>query len=155
FAGFARDAERILEAYHWPGNVRELKNVVERAVYRADDPEAAIDRIVLDPFDSPFRPRPSGAPSGPVSPPAGPYDFFARMEATEREALTVALAANGANQKRTAVYLGMAYHQLRNLLKKYDLPAGNEAQNSPQSGDKVEDEDSAFGPDEKKRNHTG
>ena len=33
-----------LEAYPWPGNVRELRNVVERAVYRAEDPERPIDR---------------------------------------------------------------------------------------------------------------
>ena len=139
FAGFTAEAERVLEAHGWPGNVRELKNVVERAVYRTEDPDAPIDRIVIDPFVSPFRPR-SGAPArSDASPPSGPYDFFARMEAIEREALTAALAANQGNQKRTAAYLGLAYHQLRNLLRKYDMPAGNGAQNSPQSAGKVDD----------------
>jgi psp operon transcriptional activator len=152
FPGFAPEAERVLESYDWPGNVRELKNVVERAVYRAEEPDAPIDRIVLDPFESPFRPKPVSTAARP-SFPTGPYDFFARMETIEREALTAALAANGANQKRTAVYLGMAYHQLRNLLKKYDLPTGNEAQNSPQSGDN--DEEAPLGAGEKKRNRTG
>ena len=38
-----------LEAYHWPGNVRELRNVVERAVYRHEDPERPIDEIQFDP----------------------------------------------------------------------------------------------------------
>ena len=50
----ARCAE--LEAYHWPGNVRELRNVVERAVYRHEDPERPIDEIVFDPFHSPWAP---------------------------------------------------------------------------------------------------
>src|SRR5579883_1265551 len=151
FAGFTPEAERVLESYDWPGNVRELKNVVERAVYRAEEPDAPIDRIILDPFESPFRPKPANTAR--PSLPAGPYDFFARIETIEREALTAALAANGGNQKRTAAYLGMAYHQLRNLLKKYDLPTGNEAQNSPQSGDN--DEEAPFGAGEKKRNRTG
>ena len=152
FPGFTPEAERILETHHWPGNVRELKNVVERAVYRSEDRETPIDRIILDPFESPYRPKPSGNGSTTLTSPVGSYDFFARMETIEREALSAALAANAGNQKRTAVYLGMAYHQLRNLLKKYDLPAGNEAQNSPQTGGRFEDDEST---DEKKRNRTG
>ena len=45
-----------LEAYPWPGNVRELRNVVERAVYRHEDPERPIDEISFDPFHSPWAP---------------------------------------------------------------------------------------------------
>ena len=45
-----------LEAYPWPGNVRELRNVIERAVYRHEDPERAIDEIEFDPFHSPWAP---------------------------------------------------------------------------------------------------
>src|SRR4029079_3406741 len=36
---FTSRAMGELQAYHWPGNVRELRNVVERAVYRHEDPE--------------------------------------------------------------------------------------------------------------------
>ena len=43
--GFSPRAMAALEAYHWPGNVRELRNVVERAVYRHEDPERPIDEI--------------------------------------------------------------------------------------------------------------
>ena len=50
----ARMAE--LEAYPWPGNVRELRNVVERAVYRHEDPERPVDEINFDPFHSPWAP---------------------------------------------------------------------------------------------------
>ena len=57
FAGFTPAAERLLETHAWPGNVRELKNVVERAVYRSNNPDQPIDKIVIDPFESRFRPR--------------------------------------------------------------------------------------------------
>lgn len=55
FAGFSESAANILTDYDWPGNVRELKNVVERAVYQ-HEPDEPIVHIVLDPFDSPYRP---------------------------------------------------------------------------------------------------
>jgi psp operon transcriptional activator len=140
-----------LETHDWPGNVRELKNVVERAVYRAGDGDQAIDRIVLDPFESAFRPRSSPLKPGitavpaasaplPAPPPLESYDFFAYMAAIEQDALKAALAQCGGNQKRTAAHLGMAYHQLRNLLRKHGMFAGATA-NSPQSDDTMEDDE--------------
>jgi psp operon transcriptional activator len=139
FPGFTQSAERILEGHEWPGNVRELKNVVERAVYRAKDPEQPIDRIILDPFESPFRPKPASQAAAPPSAggPVGPYDFFAHIAAVEQNALKAALAACGGNQKKTAAHLGMAYHQLRNLLRKHGMLG---AVNSPQSGDTLDDD---------------
>jgi psp operon transcriptional activator len=124
--------------------------VVERAVYRADDPESPIDRIILDPFESPFRPRSTptargvdstgaDAPSVP-RPPSGPYDFFAHIAATEQAALRIALECCGGNQKKTAVHLGMAYHQLRNLLRKHGMLSGSTA-NSPQSDDMIDEDE--------------
>ena len=49
-AGLRPRAPAELEAYSWPGNVRELRNAVERAVYRAEDPEREIDAIQFDPI---------------------------------------------------------------------------------------------------------
>ena len=60
------------------------------------------------------------------------------MAAIEREALATALAANGGNQKRTAAYLGLAYHQLRNLLRKHAIGGGDNATISPQSDDNLD-----------------
>jgi psp operon transcriptional activator len=157
FPGFTPRAERVLETYAWPGNVRELKNVVERAVYRATDLDQPIDHIILDPFDSPFRPRSHPAASGPApsiptqaaaaSPapavtaltktPALPYDFFAHIAAVEQAEIRAALAASGGNQKKTAVQLGLAYHQLRNLLRKHGMIS---TANSPQIDDTMEEE---------------
>ncbi|BFT31046.1 phage shock protein operon transcriptional activator [Alteromonas sp. D210916BOD_24] len=56
FSGFTEKAKRILLDYDWPGNIRELKNVVERAVYRTNNPHLPVHEIVLDPFESAFRP---------------------------------------------------------------------------------------------------
>ena len=58
--GFSPKAVAEFEAYGWPGNVRELRNVVERAVYRWEDPERAIDAIQFDPFSSPWAPESAG-----------------------------------------------------------------------------------------------
>src|SRR5687767_3415601 len=63
--GFSSRLVAELEAYPWPGNVRELRNVVERAVYRAEDPERPIDEVQFDPFQSPW-----AADMVPAAPPA-------------------------------------------------------------------------------------
>ncbi len=149
FPGFTPQAERILETYSWPGNVRELKNVVERAVYRAADPSQPIDRIVLDPFESAFRPR-AKPPANEQQPATGsaiplaplqPYDFFSHIAAIEQDALRAALANCGGNQKRTAAHLGLAYHQLRNLLRKHGMFGNASTANSPQIEDTMEEDE--------------
>ncbi len=65
--GFGPGATSALVDYHWPGNVRELRNVVERAVYRWEQ-AGPIDAIEFDPFHSPYRPAPAGAPPASVAP---------------------------------------------------------------------------------------
>lgn len=57
FSGFSEKAKRMLLDYEWPGNVRELKNVVERSVYRTNNPYVPVHDILLDPFTSPYRPQ--------------------------------------------------------------------------------------------------
>lgn len=56
FSGFTEKAKRSLLEYHWPGNIRELKNVVERSVYRCNNPHLPVNELIIDPFESPFRP---------------------------------------------------------------------------------------------------
>ena len=67
---FGEAAMEDLEAYSWPGNVRELKNVVERAVYRADG--ELITEIEFDPFRRAGAPAAAGEP--PPEPTAPPLD---------------------------------------------------------------------------------
>ncbi len=131
--GFAPRALAELEAYAWPGNVRELRNVVERAVYRAEDPERAIEQIQFDPFASPWAPRSVAYPSAPMpaegpgetESPAPPRadggDFRAAVTAYERTLLEDALAKNRFNQRSTAAALGLSYDQLRHALKRHKL----------------------------------
>lgn len=125
FPGFTAEAKENLQNYRWPGNVRELKNVVERAVYRSEDPDAEIDEIQFDPFDSPFRPAsPAGdgvSKGDGADPAAGPLDYKEAVADYEVRLLKHALEANQFNQRRTAEYLGLTYDQLRGQLKKYDL----------------------------------
>jgi psp operon transcriptional activator len=132
FPGFSDRAMAELEAYHWPGNVRELRNVVERAVYRTA-PGQQVDELILDPFESPWRPAapdapvlkpaPSAVPPAETAPAQG-YDFTAHIANTEKRLLTDALQRNAHHQKRTAEFLGMSYHQLRNQLRKHGLIGG-------------------------------
>ena len=57
FSGFSRTALEQLNTYDWPGNIRELRNVIERSVYRHEEPEELIDDIVIDPFQKPWSSR--------------------------------------------------------------------------------------------------
>ena len=137
FPGFTESARKTLRSYQWPGNIRELKNVVERSVYRSQDPDAQIDTISLDPFDSPHRPIAAGETLTTTSDESGqetsrvvapvpqthdfPIDFRQSVQDYEIGLIKSALAANQFNQKKTAEALGVTYHQLRGYLKKYDL----------------------------------
>lgn len=134
--GWGPNALDAMLHYDWPGNVRELRNVVERAVYRWER-EGPIDRIEIDPFQSPYRPRTiSGgqqvkqeAEAKPVEKPdaapeaifAGAGDFKTRVARFERELLSRALAEHRYNQRSTAEALGLTYDQLRHALKRHEL----------------------------------
>lgn len=123
FAGFAPGAQAALAAYDWPGNVRELKNVVERTVYRAARPQRPIAEILFDPFASPWRPAPpearAPAADGAANGASGGFDDAVR--AFETGLLRQALAASQHHRGRAAAALGLSYHQLRGLLRKYGL----------------------------------
>ncbi len=138
--GFTPRAQARLDAYPWPGNVRELRNVVERAVYRHEDPERPVDEIVFNPFQSPWAPAISdtvqthasaaeaeveeaAAPSNgaPSAPPPSTSDFRAAVADYERRILEDALQRNRFNQRATASALNLSYDQLRHALKRHKL----------------------------------
>jgi psp operon transcriptional activator len=141
--GFSARAVAALEAYAWPGNVRELRNVVERAVYRAEDPEREVDALQFDPFASPWAPGASAEPSSPATTPAAETDlpsapqpipgtatttdFRAAVTAYERALLEDALSRSRFNQRATASALGLSYDQLRHALKRHKLLEGEAA----------------------------
>ena len=128
--GFTQEAMAELEAHDWPGNVRELRNVTERAVYRWDDPDRPVARIVFDPFKSLWGPAltAGGAIATEVEPARLPVaelglvqDFRAAVEAHEAAILKAALERHRYNQRVTAKGLGLTYDQLRHCLRKHGL----------------------------------
>jgi psp operon transcriptional activator len=64
FPGFTPAAMECLRSHHWPGNIRELKNVVERSLFRAQNPEDPIHDIIIDPFHDNAASRAIPADSG-------------------------------------------------------------------------------------------
>ena len=152
FAGFAPAAMDILRGYDWPGNVRELRNVVERSVYRLQDPAKPLERIVLDPFPAvpPARSSPSAAEAAQIAPPAPPGavsagmhvepaapegGFLARTRGFEASLLRHALQANRFNQRAASRALGLTYYQFRHHLKSHGLlnrVDGGEAEKLPE-----------------------
>ncbi|MEY2882736.1 MAG: hypothetical protein RL490_460 [Pseudomonadota bacterium] len=143
FAGFSAKAKLTLDQHPWPGNVRELKNVVERSLYRWADGETPIGRIILDPFESPWRPamlagvgpveaaapaeeRPAIDPATEAAALPAPAltsvsDLRAAVHAYERSILIAALERCRHNQRRTATALALSYDQLRHALKRHNM----------------------------------
>ncbi|MFA9201595.1 MAG: phage shock protein operon transcriptional activator [Cypionkella sp.] len=131
--GFAEHVRQRLEEHRWPGNVRELRNVIERAVYRWDDPAAPIGHVVFDPFDSPWKPAPTpGKPGAQSVRPAAREDrtateydriddLRAAVDAHERRIVESALGRHRWNQRQTAKALGLSYDQLRHCIRKHGL----------------------------------
>jgi psp operon transcriptional activator len=129
FPGFSANALTDLLEYPWPGNIRELKNAVERSVYRHQDSEQPLEQILLDPFASPYRlsaattaaaPQPLQSRTEPATI-KWPMDFKNACSEQEIRWIKAALQKAKFNQKDAAQLLGLTYHQLRALLRKYQL----------------------------------
>ncbi|MBI1359183.1 MAG: phage shock protein operon transcriptional activator [Alphaproteobacteria bacterium] len=158
FPGWSTEAMAAMQAHDWPGNVRELKNTAERATFRVMAAQAngaplgpvTLTADMLDPFASPWRPaaevatsarRPSPLPAptpAPAASPAAddaPVDFHDAVQALERRLLETALAAENGHQRKAAERLGLSYHQMRGLLRKYGYgrDSGPDDQISPSS----------------------
>ncbi|MGL6335813.1 phage shock protein operon transcriptional activator [Aeromonas jandaei] len=130
FAGFSRKATQLLLDYPWPGNVRELKNVVERSIYRQGNPQLPLAELVINPFDSPWRPvaarsqesisEPQGVTTG-----ALPLDLKQAVAEFEINLLKQAMQQSQYNQRKAAQLLALSYHQFRGMLRKYQLQDGD------------------------------
>ncbi|MGD8808257.1 MAG: phage shock protein operon transcriptional activator [Gammaproteobacteria bacterium] len=123
FAGFTAEVEAQLLERKWPGNVRELKNAVERSLYRMSEPEVPVDALLFDPFgiDATQEAIPDTAASS-EGPANLPVDLRANVRDYEIRLIEAALKAAQFRQTAAAELLGLSYHQLRGLLKKYSLP---------------------------------
>jgi psp operon transcriptional activator len=137
--GFSEAAAEKLRTYQWPGNVRELRNVVERAVYRWQDPERPVDEIQFDPFDSPWLPQPprqapaeetpktqglaaaEASAAEPAFDPASCKDFRLAVAEYEKAILATALEKCRWNQRAAAAALQLSYDQLRHAMRRHQL----------------------------------
>ncbi len=124
--GWSAAAAEALAGHGWPGNVRELRNVVERAVYRWEDPERAVDAIEFDPFASPWvaagvEAAADSAPVDPLRPAPAIGGFRESVEAHERGLLVATLEAQRYNQRAAAAALGLSYDQFRHALRRHKL----------------------------------
>ena len=113
--------------------MRELKNTVERAVYRFGRDDKPLDYLELDPFQAPWKDlsspsippknqakqRPQVDPPTPL--PSLPMNLRQWQQDQEKEFVIRAMTQAKFNQARAAELLGLSYHQIRGLLKKFDL----------------------------------
>jgi len=128
YAGFTGRAMTELLAHRWPGNIRELRNAVERSLCHWSDAQAPVDSVLIDPFKR-SRPQTSDADSPddthqtltapPTRTPAATRGFQETIKDMEISLIKQALQACQGHQKNAAKLLGLSYHQLRALLKKY------------------------------------
>ena len=132
--GFSKAVMAELEAHSWPGNVRELRNVVERAVYRWADEAEPVGALSLDPFVSPWAPKPQSvvkpaelplqtveAKSDSAPLPDNVDDLRGAVAAYERTLVERAMAQHKHNQRAAAKALKLSYDQLRHCLRKHGL----------------------------------
>ena len=100
----------------------------EAQVYACQEDDQPISEIVFDPFESPWRPGGKVVMEKTEDPglPNEPYDLKQCIQDEEVRRIKSALELCRFNQKKTAEFLGMTYHQLRGYLRKYELTENEE-----------------------------
>ncbi|MCY9877859.1 phage shock protein operon transcriptional activator [Vibrio natriegens] len=130
FVGFTAEAERSLLDYPWPGNVRELKNVIERAIYQHGLNADPIDQLIFNPFATVWdnalgHSNEQAEAEQDVTDQSTqvhfPLDYKQWQEEQDISLLNRALEEAKFNQRQAAELLGLSYHQLRGMVRKYGL----------------------------------
>jgi DNA-binding NtrC family response regulator len=100
------EALEALRAYSWPGNVRELRNVLERAVLRAEGGE-------IRPTDFRFVPILAGPTSPPCGQTLGDLEKLQIERVLREERGRVVAAAQRLGVPRSTLYQKIKEHQLK------------------------------------------
>lgn len=128
YSGFSPHALEQLQNYPWPGNIRELKNVVERSLCHWSDFDEPIDDVIFNPFKSPFLQQLDleiqaseilDNPTEEENSPDASQNFHEKVKQFEVSLIQNALETHQHHQGHTAKSMGLSYHQLRALLRKY------------------------------------
>ena len=101
--GLSPDALAALDGWVWPGNVRELENRIKRAVIMADGKLVTAADLELTAPDDDL------------------INLKSAREATDRKAITRAIARTEGNISGAAKLLGISRPTLYDLLKSYDI----------------------------------
>jgi len=131
FAGFTPEARSVLLSSPWPGNIRELKNVVERSIFRHNCEAQPVSDIIIDPFYASWQAHgaevelESVIANTAITEVEFPINLRQWQHSQEIELLEKALQKAKFNQRNAAALLGLSYHQLRGLLRKYQLVGGD------------------------------
>ncbi|OUS25795.1 PEP-CTERM-box response regulator transcription factor [Gammaproteobacteria bacterium 45_16_T64] len=104
--GFTAEAAAAIESYEWPGNVRELENKIKRSVIMADEKTISVSDLAL-----------------PLHEDLSINLRQVRQEA-EKSAILKAINLTGGQISSAAKYLGVTRPTLYDLIKKYDINAG-------------------------------
>lgn len=124
FVGFSEHAKQSLLDYAWPGNVRELKNVIERAVYQHGQQDEPISHMIFDPFANTWSEPESGSErelSATSDTITFPLNYKQWQEEQDLKILNAAMEEAKFNQRKAAQLLDLSYHQLRGMVRKYNL----------------------------------
>ncbi|MBT4287618.1 MAG: phage shock protein operon transcriptional activator [Deltaproteobacteria bacterium] len=132
---FSDGAVAELTDYLWPGNIRELKNVVERAVYKADTYN--INTVVFNPFFAVLGNEITKVPikENKISQNEDDFkdqsivsmgnllqmDYKSATWELQKILIRQALKQSHYNQKKSAQILGLSYDQFRGVYKKMSL----------------------------------
>jgi len=121
------EALSVLESFSWPGNVRELENVLERAIYMADD---LIELRHLPEYITQTRPIPHHQPgASPVATKSEALLPEARLvENDEGSLLRRILAEADNNVDRASDILGCSRRTLYRKIKKYGISLNKQYQ---------------------------
>ncbi|MCP4145077.1 MAG: sigma-54-dependent Fis family transcriptional regulator [bacterium] len=118
-AGFNRDAELAMEAYHWPGNSRELSNSIEMAILKADSDLLEPVHLGLTPsgktVENDIISNIVAAMSRPLD--EEPVDLETLLSELETILVSKAMSAAGGNKSKAARYLGLNRDKIRYRLK--------------------------------------
>ena len=104
------EALQALQAHAWPGNVRELRNVIEAAVWGAEQPVLGVQELGLCPAEA--------APAGLATEP------LRSMAETERAQITAAVVACRGNLTQAARVLNIAKSTLYAKMQRHGLTRG-------------------------------